>query len=182
MEEIVDEVQEDKQALIVLTGNIGCGKTIITEYLLQEYEGRKIVAVSNDSITMMTGNGDYTRYQPVLCDMYKEMYLKCVCAAIDAGATVVCDNAHMSKQHRARLIKIAKGAGIAVTSIDLGPGSPESLKRRQDAEDDRETSNSVWCLVHQRFAKQYEPCTTDEGFDLVTTSDQIWGIINAEGM
>jgi len=180
MDDIVDEVQEDTQTLIILTGNIGCGKTTVTNWLMEQYEGRKIVSISNDAIYMMTGNGDYRRYQPVLGEMYREMFIKCVCAAIDAGATIICDNSHMSVKSRRELIKIATDAGIPVTSIDMGMGDADSLKRRQEAEDDRRTANSVWCLVHQRFAKNYEPPTVDEGFAGVVTGEEIWEIINAE--
>ena len=178
MIDIMDTVPEAHQAIIIMVGNIGTGKSTATDLLLSEYTGIQIIAVSNDSITMMTGNGDYSRYRPMLSDMYKDMFFKCVCAGVDAGATVVCDNSHMTKRSRAKLIKIAKDAGISVSCINLGPGSPESLKRRQEAKDGRGNTKAVWNIVHQRFSSQYEEPSVDEGFDIVLTGDELRKVID----
>lgn len=172
-DKIAVEPEEKAQAVIILTGNIGTGKTTVAEFLIANFTGDSIIVVSNDAITSMTGNGNYQRYNPMLSKMYKNMSMSCLKAGIDSGATVILDNSHMSRVSRREAIKVANEAGVPVTSIDLGPGSPESLKRRQDALDDRNTSNTVWCLVHNRFRKQYETPKMDEGILTCVTADQI---------
>ena len=164
---------DNQQTCIILCGNIGCGKTTVADYLMQNHLDEKIVTICNDGIITMCHNGNYQGYKPTLQGMYKDMFKRCLCAAIDAGCDVICDNMHETEIKRREIFAIAKAADMRVVGIDLGPGSPETLKRRQDADDGRDIPDSTWAMVHQRTAEKYQPMDIDEGFDEIITREEI---------
>ena len=167
-----------EQRCIILAGNIGCGKSTVAQWLMDNHPNEKIVTICNDGITLMCHNGYYQDYQLSLTPMYKDMFKRCLCAAIDAGCTVICDNLHETEKKRREIFAIAKAADMQVIGIDLGPGDNDTLTRRILADDGRETPADTWRYVHKRVQERYEPMNYEEGFDEIISKELMEATLN----
>jgi predicted kinase len=149
------------QELIVFTGNIGSGKSLIaSKYAKQGY-----VVVNMDSITTMIQGGEYGLYDKNKREVYHRTEAICIHTALDSGLSVVVDRTNMKKSDRKRYVDIGKEYGVCVRSIDWGEGDDKSLNRRLSQPNG--IPSNQWVDVHSFMKKSYEKPSDDEGFDFI---------------
>ncbi len=147
--------------VVILIGNIGCGKSTLTKVLSGRY-----VILSRDSFRYGIGAGRYIFnpvYEPAIVKtavfMFKEF--------LELGCDIVVDEVNVSKQYRQKYISEAKAKGYTVTAIVL-PRLPkeEAVNRRMSNPHDSNTREH-WEDVWDKFEAKYEMPTEEEGFDKV---------------
>jgi len=145
--------------LIILTGNIGCGKsTKALELAKQGY-----VIVNDDAISTMIGGGDYNLYDKSKKYLYKSIELYCVDLGLGTNRSVVADMPNMKSISRSRFIDIGKRYNIEIISYDWGRGTSEDLRLRML--DSRGYND--WKKAFYRKFNEYEKPSFDEGFDKI---------------
>ena len=143
--------------LIILTGNIGCGKsTKALEFAKQGY-----VIVNDDAISTMIGGGDYNLYDKSKKHLYKCIELYCIELGLDTNRNVVADIPNMKSSSRARFIEIGKKYNAEIISYDWGRGTLKDLFRRQE----ESRGYPHWSEAFFRKEQEYEEPTLEEGFN-----------------
>lgn len=147
--------------LVVLTGNVGCGKsTLAREWAT---ENKDVIVVNDDAITMMIGGGDYNNYDRSKKYLYKEIELYCVDIGLGTNRSVVVDMPNMKRSSRKKFISIGKKYDINIISYDWGPGKMEDLLRRQE----ESRGYTYWNEVFFKKEREYEKPSMDEGFNQI---------------
>lgn len=150
----------EKQELIIFTGNIGSGKSLMASKLAK----KGYVVVNNDAITTMVHGGEYGMYDHAKKEIYRGCELSIIHNSLALGMSVVVDRTGMAASDRKIYIAIGLGYGARIILYDWGPGSEEALKRRLD--NPKGISKSQWESVHARMVESYEcPSIIDEKFD-----------------
>lgn len=145
--------------LIILTGNVGCGKsTKALEFAKQGY-----VIVNDDAISTMVGGGDYSLYDKSKKYLYKSIELYCVDLGLGTNRSVVVDMPNMKSISRSRFIDIGKRYKIDIISYDWGRGKFKDLLRRQE----ESRGYKYWNEAFFRKEQEYEEPTLEEGFNLI---------------
>ena len=148
--------------LIILTGNIGCGKS--TKALELAREG--YVIINMDSIVTMVGGGDYKLYDVDKKSLYHAIELSILASSLSYGFFTVVDRTNMDIKRRGRYIEIGKVYNAEIISYNWGPGIEEDLIRRN--KDNRgHTKKGYWNKVFEKFKKEYEEPSIGEGFDRI---------------
>jgi len=156
---IVESKESPKQELIILTGNIGCGKSTFAKNKIEE--SFKYITVNDDAISTMIGGGIYTNYDKGKRSLYKDIELICIIIGLENGYNVIVDMPNMKLESRKRFIEIGKKFNAKIISIDWGSGKPEDLSRRLN--DNR--GYDKWKEAFFRKKQEYEMPSMDEGFD-----------------
>lgn len=147
--------------VIILVGNIGCGKSTLTKVLSSKY-----VILSRDSLRYGIGGGRYifnTLYEPAIVKtalfMFKEF--------LELGCDIVVDEVNVSRKYRQKYIDAAKAKKYSITAIVLPRLSiKDAVDRRMSNPHDsntREHWEGVWC----KFEEKYEMPTESEGFNKI---------------
>lgn len=144
--------------MIILTGNIGCGKSLIASKLAK----KGYVVINSDSITTMVQGGEYGLYDPDKKPVYHGMERVGIENSLSNGLSVVIDRTNMKVSDRARYIEIGKKYFAYIHSYDWGPGNDETLSRRLAKPNGIPASQ--WKDVHNFMAESYESPSLDEGF------------------
>lgn len=147
--------------LIIFTGNIGCGKSL----LASKFAKNGYVIVNNDSLTKMVGGGDYGLYDLNKKPVYQIVEQILIEKSLENGFSVVIDRTCVSKKTRSKFIKIGKKYKANIISYDWGPGTIKDLKRRN--RDPRGISVRTWKNVFDYRFKEYEKPIMAEGFDQI---------------
>lgn len=145
--------------LIVLVGNIGCGKSTEAARLAKETGA---VVVNMDSIQQMVSGGVYGAYDVAKKELYQDIEHIAIKSALERGLDVVIDRTNMDKKRRARFIAIGKCHGAEICSFDFGPGTESDLERRLT--DPRDIPAEKWREVFESMSNAYEQPSSDEGF------------------
>lgn len=146
--------------LIILTGNIGCGKSTFAKKIANY--SKNFIIVNDDAITTMI-DGCYTRYDERKRYFYKEIEHFCVDVGLRRGYNVIIDMPNVKRDSRCRFIPQGKQYAAQIISINFGPGNIVDLLRRID--NDRGCKN--WEEVFKRKESQYIEPLLEEGFDLL---------------
>lgn len=148
----------EKQELIVFTGNVGSGKSLMASKLAK----RGYVIINNDAITTMVHGGEYGMYNPSMKRVYSEVEMGVIGVAFQEGFSVVVDRTCMKVSDRERYIDIGKTFGANIHSFDWGPGNEKTLNRR--LANPNGIPGKQWENVHKRMAASYESPCLEEGF------------------
>jgi len=159
--EIVERVKREEivNELIILTGNIGCGKSTFA----RENFGDLCdwIIVNDDAITTMIGGGVYTNYDKSKKYLYKDIELMCVQLGLENGYNVVVDMPNMKSISRKRFINIGKRYGAKIRSYDWGSGNITDLSHRLK----NPRGYDKWEESFNTKKKEYEKPSIDEGFN-----------------
>jgi len=150
----------EKKTLIILVGNIGCGKSTMTKY----YVDKGYVAIARDQLRYAIGGGKYIfdyEYEPIIWKTELYMFRKFV----ELGENIVIDEVGLNKLMRGRYIPYAKENGYWIRVIQFPKFTmKESVDRRlrnPHGQFDRKEWNGIW----KKFNKCYERPNRDEGID-----------------
>lgn len=154
--------------LIILVGNIGCGKSTYAKYRVKNNRlSTGMVVVNMDSIQQMIGGGDYGNYDSKKKEIYWAVEEKAICESLERGNSVIIDRTNMDIKRRKRFIDIARRYWwVSVTCLDWGPGSKYDLARR--LKNPRGVSDDQWIKVFNKMKELYEKPTKEEGFSYMT--------------
>ena len=145
--------------MIIFTGNIGCGKSLIASKLAK----KGYVVINSDSITAMVQGGEYGLYDPDKKPVYHGMERVGIVNALTNGLSVVIDRTNMKVSDRAKYIEIGKKYFAYIHSYDWGSGTAGELLRR--LENPNGIPATQWRKVHRFMFESYESPSLDEGFD-----------------
>lgn len=148
-----------KKELIIFTGNVGCGKSLLASKLAK----KGYVVVNNDAITNMVQGGEYGLYDTAKKPIYRDIEVVAIKSALQAGFSVVVDRTNMKISDRERYIKIGKENDAYIRSFTWGPGLNQNLTRR--LRNDRGEPSAQWSGVFYHMKNSYELPLRDEGFD-----------------
>jgi len=145
--------------LIILTGNIGSGKSILTK----QYQAKGYVVIARDALRYAIGGGTYvfnTEYEAIIWEtelLMLEFFMK-------LGVNIVVDEVGVSKAMRLRYITPAKKYEYAVKCHVLPKLTmKESIDRRM-RDPHGQYNRKLWESVWLKFAKIYEEPSFEEGF------------------
>ena len=160
------------QELILLVGNIGCGKSFLARRLAK----RGAIVINNDNLLRMY-HGEYT-YEPGLVSFYKEAEDDIIKHALSSGRSVVIDRTNINTNARARFINLAKSHNfnVDIVTFDFGPGQDMQLQRRID--DPQGQTIETWKSVYNMMGSKYEQPLAEEGIDKLyraPTEFRFWG-------
>ena len=144
--------------LIIFTGNIGCGKSLIASKLAKD----GYVIINSDSITTSLQGGEYGLYDPLKKPIYQGIENTAIEIALSEGFSVGVDRTCMKKSDRKRYIDVGDKYGAKIISFDWGPGTDEGLNRRLS--NPNGVSASTWRSVYAGMLSSYEAPSIDEGF------------------
>lgn len=151
----------DEQKLIIFTGNIGCGKSLIASKLAKN----NYVVVNNDAITTMVQGGEYGLYDSAKKEIYHHVEGMAIVKSLSLGFSVVVDRTNMKISDREKYIDIGKLASVPIYSFDWGPGNGKTLKRRLAVPNG--VPKEIWESVNKFMHDSYEAPSLSEGFNAV---------------
>lgn len=158
------ELFEPQCELIVLVGNIGCGKS----WYAKQRAKRGDVIVNMDSITEMVG-GEYNNYDSEKKEIYWAIEEKAICESLERGFSVIIDRTNMDKKRRKRFIDIGnRYPWVKIRCLDWGEGTNSDLLNRQEKSVCRGIAESKWEEIFLKMKASYEHPTKEEGFHLIT--------------
>ena len=156
------------QELIILVGNIGCGKST----LARKYARKGYIIMNGDGLLTSIQGGIYGLYNPDMKPVHDEIEQEVIVSALVGGFSVVVDKTNMTKKVRKMYFDIVRYVihqitmnRITVRAIDWGPGYQYTLNRRLD--NPGGIKKSVWVNVHEQMKHDYEKPSLKEGFDEV---------------
>ena len=157
------------QQLIIMTGNIGSGKSLIA----RKYAQRGFVIISMDSIQQLMHGGIYGLYDRSLKLVYHRVEEEMVLESLRAGKSVLVDRTLMYPDARNRFIRMAsflsKGSPpITIMSLNFGQGSFENLENRM--KEPRGLSFKKWQDIFHVMFELYQRPSLEEGFDIIQTA------------
>lgn len=144
--------------LYLLIGNIGSGKSTWTK---ANCEGKLVI--SRDDIRYMLGGGSYLfdwDLEPRIRGI--EMYI--LLNLLSTGKDIIIDEIGISKEERTDYISTAKNLNYNVIAVQMPKFSKEICVDRRMKHQHRGYIKKTWEEVWDRFDKQYEPPTYEEGF------------------
>ena len=151
-----------KKRIIILVGNIGCGKTTIAH----EYIDNGYVAISRYYLRYAIGEGKYIfnrDYESIIWKTEQYMLTK----FLEEGVNIVVDEVGVSKKLRKGYIKLGKKFGYSVEAVVLPRLSMKEAVGRRMKEPHGQFDRELWQNVWTRFNKMYKDPTHEEGFDSI---------------
>ena len=151
-----------KKSIVVLIGNIGCGKsTIARDYINDGY-----VAIARDYLRYAIGCGSYIfnrDYEHIIWKTEQYMLRKFLEEEVD----IVVDEVGVSKKLRKGYIKLGKEFGYSVEAIVLPRLSMKEAVDRRMKDPHGQFDRELWESVWTRFDKMYKDPTKEEGFNSI---------------
>ncbi len=143
--------------LIMLVGNIGCGKSFLAKKLAK----KGAMIVNSDSLLRAVHGGEYLYYSEMK-DFYHNIEETILVDALRRSKTVVVDRTNISIEERKRFIFLADKYEATSIAYDFGPGQEEHLIRR--LREPQGLPERVWRNVFNVINSKYEKPTIEEGF------------------
>jgi len=146
--------------IIVLVGNIGSGKST----LVKQYQEQGYIVIARDMLRYAIGGGEYVfnpEYEPIIWNTE----LSLLDDFLNKGVNIIVDEVGLSKAMRRRYIDIAEIYDYNITCIQLRKLSKEESVNRRMINPHGTNDRKVWGDVWEKFNKQYEEPSLDEGFD-----------------
>jgi len=147
--------------LYVLCGNIGTGKSSYALTLKKEIGG--VVFCNDKMIDLLEGEYAYDLEKKNLYNDVKRIIIK---KAILRGYDCIIDRTNITKEKRKEYIDIGNFLSCdQIVCVDFGKGEQHHLYRR--LVESKGVGVKTWLEVFNKFEKQYEEPTEDEGFTRV---------------
>jgi len=154
--------------LQVLVGTIASGKSTYSQNCALE----GMVIVNDDALVTAVHGGKYTLYDRLLTPLYKTVENTILSTAIALNRPVVVDRGTNNKRSsRRRWIGLAHALNVPVVAVEFPAAAPEVHARRRCEDDPRDLSFADWLKIAERHLADYQPPTTEEGFDYVVTAE-----------
>lgn len=150
--------------LVVLVGNIGGGKTTITNDLVKL--GYNVI--SRDAMRYMLGNGQYV-FELITEKIINKIALSMLRQMVQKNLDIIIDETNMSVAIREEILKIANKKNYETIAYVMPKISKRKSIERRLSNNHGNTTKEVWSEVWEKFNAMYEEPTHDEGFDKVIT-------------
>lgn len=151
------------QEMIILVGNIGCGKSSYTNVLVSSKE--YIVANMDNIITTVGGTSYADAYDKDKEPVYQDVEETIIESALRNEFSIIIDRTCMSKKVRKKYIMMGAASLVTIIVVDFGEGTDASLDRR--LAENKGVEAETWRKVHKTFKDLYEKPTMDEGIDKI---------------
>jgi len=147
--------------VILLTGNIGCGKTT----LAKEYVKKGYIIIARDALRYGIGAGQYI-FNPDLETSIWLTEMDMFINFLDIGVNIVVDEIGINKKMRKRYISIIKECypNYKIISIELPKFTRVKSVNRRMIDPHGTPDRTVWEGVWDKFDAQYQKPTKKEGF------------------
>jgi predicted kinase len=154
-----------KPKLILLVGNIACGKSTVAELLRKEYE---FFCISLDGMRRMLGSGMYVydkRLEPIIQKTEKFMMRH----AFDKQLDIVIDDAcNVNSYFRNRTISLAKERNYTTAIVEMPHWDKETCIARRLANNFNATyDKELWETVYDKFKRMYDEIYPEEADHIV---------------
>ena len=148
--------------LIILVGNIGCGKSTLSKKLAKQ--GYSIVC--RDAFRYMIGAGEY------IFDIKREPAVKRAAEVtlesfLQRELNIVCDETNVSKAMRKPLIELGLKYKYNISVIELPRLTKRKAVNRRMKSPHGRFGKDVWENVWDRFNLIYEAPETNEGINRI---------------
>ena len=151
-----------KKELVILVGNIGCGKsTLAAEYISSGY-----VAIARDYLRYAIGEGKYIfnrNYEHIIWKTEQFMLKR----FMELGVNIVVDEVGVSKKLRKGYLKLAKIFNYKTIALVLPQLSMEEAVDRRMKNPHGQYDRNLWEDVWKGFNSIYQEPKIEEGFDAV---------------
>ena len=145
---------------IIATGNIGCGKSTIS----QKYVKEGYVIISRDQLRYGIGNGKYiynTKYEPIIFKTENYLFKE----FLKLGVNIFIDEVGISRKLRKNYLKVLKRyPEYKAISIELPRLSKKDAVDRRMKDPHGQYDRKLWESVWDKFNARYESPSKDEGF------------------
>ena len=151
-----------KKELIILVGNIGCGKSTIA----RNYIDKGYIAIARDYIRYAIGEGKYifnADYESIIWKTEQYMLRN----FINLNVNIVVDEVGVSKQMRKNYIKLGKENNYNIIAVVLPRLSMEKAVNRRMNDPHGCFDKEVWQGVWRKFDNKYQEPTYEEGFGVI---------------
>lgn len=145
--------------LTLLVGNIGSGKSTWIKN-----NKKDALVVSKDSLRYMVGGGVYL-FNPKIENIIWDIEKAFLNRAMLEGHDIIIDASNMNKKTRKSFIKVAKAFNYYVLAVVMPLLSKEECITRRMTNPHDQPSEEIWGMVWDKFNKQYEEPTLDEGIN-----------------
>jgi predicted kinase len=139
--------------LVVLVGNIACGKSYVAELLHKEYD---FYCISLDGMRRMFGAGQYvfdTKLEGIIIPTELHMLKRCLQKKLDI---VIDDARHVNVEFRRQTLELAKEYGYTTVIIELPKLSmKQCVQRRLQNNFNMKFDKALWESVYKKFHNMY---------------------------
>jgi len=149
-----------KKNIIILVGNIGCGKST----LCKEFVRKGYLVISRDSLRYMVGAGKYIFNKKFERAIWRSE-LEILSVFMEYNLNVVIDEVGVSRKLRMRYLLRSDGYNKIAVELPRLPMEVAVSRRMNDPH--QQKSRKLWEKVWRIFNKMYESPTKKEGFDKV---------------
>jgi tRNA uridine 5-carbamoylmethylation protein Kti12 len=150
--------------LILMCGNIGCGKSILSKKIATE--NKDILIVDHDKIIEML-HSDYTKFDMRYYQIYKDIEKSAIESCLRNNMSVIVDKLNHTKIKRKRYIEIANSINpfINIEVYNFSILSPDLSAKNRFLSDNKGHSLSKWLDVANKIYEEYEEPESSEGID-----------------
>lgn len=151
-----------KKELIILVGNIGCGKTTLSH----KYVKAGYVAIARDYLRYAIGVGDYVfnaDYESIIWKTEQYMFKH----FLKLGVNIIVDEVGISKKLRKGYIKLGKEYNYNITCVILPLLDMKKAVDRRMNNPHGQENRKLWEGVYNKFSKMYKEPTIKEGFNSI---------------
>ncbi|TDI96954.1 MAG: ATP-binding protein [Deltaproteobacteria bacterium] len=161
MENKEEHKKKKDQVMVILVGNIGCGKTTLS----RKYADKKYIVVSRDGLRSMI-DGDRYKFDVELESLVYDVETYAIELFLRSGYNIVVDETNTSLRSRRRLLMIAEDHNVQ-TLVHVLPGlnKKECVERRMKS--NRGYTKEKWEEIWNMFDKNYIEPDYKEGFDWI---------------
>jgi len=139
--------------LVVLVGNIACGKSYIAEMLHKEYN---FYCISLDGMRKMFGAGQYvydTKLEGIIIPTELHILKRCLQKKLDI---VIDDARHVNGEFRRQTLELAKSYGYTTIIIELPKlNMKQCVQRRLRNNFNIKFDKALWESVYKKFHNMY---------------------------
>lgn len=149
-----------KKEIIVLIGNIGCGKSTVA----RRYIDAGFVAIARDYLRYAIGEGKYIfnrDYEHLIWKTERFMLR----GFMELGANIVADEVGVSRQLRKMYIEHGKKYNYYIRAVVMPMLSMKDAVDRRMKDPHGQADRKLWEEVWTKFDSQYKEPTIEEGFD-----------------
>ena len=167
-DKLIHELRKSNQTLLVLTGNIGLGKSTFAK--TQVDDGFVVVSCDDISSGLMAGITG-TLHGAQYAKLCKLLYENTIYESLRLGFSVIADDLNLRSSERKFLCSMAAEFNVSTISVDFGDGTEQGLKRR--AQSSSSFSYQGLDIMYQDLKDKYQKPHTEEGFSFIINKEAI---------